>query len=63
MLIGISNFALIQIIQALAIIFFIFLIAVVVNIRHYLPRSVIIDIIMCLLLLVYAASLRINLST
>jgi arginine exporter protein ArgO len=66
MLVDISNFALVQFIQVLAVIFFVCISISVVSVRLRLPKNrfgSLIDILMCVIILIYAVTLKINLST
>ncbi|MDR1917931.1 MAG: hypothetical protein LBQ05_03010 [Christensenellaceae bacterium] len=66
MLVGLSNFALVQFIQILAVVFFICVSVAVVSVRCHLPKTKfegLIDILMCVIILIYAVTLKINLST
>jgi hypothetical protein len=66
MLIGVTNFAAVQFIQVLTILFFMFISAVIVNVRFHLPKTKwdgVIDSIMCIIILIIAITLKINLST
>jgi hypothetical protein len=66
MLVGIPNFALVQFLQALAVCGFLLLAFTVVSIRLRLKRSkldALFDIVMCVIILLYAIILKINLST
>jgi hypothetical protein len=66
MLADITNFALVQFIQILAVLFFIAVLSAVIFVRLHLPKNkfdAIIDILMRIIILIYAISLKINLST
>lgn len=66
MLIGITNVAVVQIVQALVIIFWCLIMLAVVAARRHLPRTKIeplIDVTMVVVLLIYAVILKIYFST
>jgi hypothetical protein len=66
MLVGIQNFALVQFIQILAVAYFCLVLFVAVATRLKLKKTridPIIDILMCVIILIFAISLKINLST
>ena len=65
MLVGISNFALVQFVQILGMAAFAAIAFVVVAVRLRLPKTKfdpIIDIAMCVVITIYAITLKINLS-
>jgi hypothetical protein len=66
MLVTVENFALVQFIQILIVLFFVLVTAAIVSVRLRLPRTGVepfIDILMCVTVLIYAAVFKIIFST
>jgi hypothetical protein len=66
MLTQISNFAIVQFIQMTVVVFFVFISTAIVCVRLKLPKNKVewlADIIMCLIILIYAVVLNIFFST